>query len=212
MKTGDLIKFALLGAGGYMLYQYLVSSGMWAQWFGGTALAAGAAPTPILPVGTMLPAGTSQPAGGNTGQVQVLLHDNSGSSIFKAGDTWNLSIIGPPNAPVTIVAAQNGTPVGGGVVTQLGMTDASGRFSLNGSWSAANAGAWSEQIMVGGVPAAPLNFSVGLSGVGDIVPVPNYGPVVAPVAPAPASMSFGNRGFSGGYSAGQRGKVNRYIQ
>ncbi len=206
MKTGDLIKFALLGVGGYMLYNYLVQSGMWAQWFGGAAgMPAGAGNLGAsLPPGTILPAGTNQPAGGNTGQVSVLLHDNNGSSIFKAGDQFTLTITGPPNAPVMITAAQNGVPVGGGVSTQLGTTDANGRFVLVGNWVAANAGTWSEIITVGGAPAPPLNFSVGLSGVGAIVPVPNYGAVRAPVA-QPASMSFGNRGWGGG-------KSNRWVQ
>jgi hypothetical protein len=159
MKTGDLVKYALLLGGGYMLYNYLVQSGMWAQWFGP---AAGGGLMPVgagnlgaqLPPGTLLPAGTNQPAGGNTGQVSILLHDNSGSSVFRAGDQFTLTVTGPPNAPVMITASQNGGPFNQQPV-QLGSTDANGRFVLVGNWVAANAGTWIENITVGGAPAPP---------------------------------------------------------
>lgn len=214
MKSGDLFKFALLAGGAYLLYEYLQSSGLWAQWFGGAGGGgslfgnAGA----LLPAGTVLPSGTSQPAGGNTGTVSVLLHDNSGSSIFKAGDQFTLTVTGPPNSPVLINAIQNGQQLPG--PTNLGSTDASGRFVLTGNWIAANVGNWSESITVGGHPAPPLNFNIlaGLAGVGAIVPVPNNGPVVAPVAgAAPPSMTFGNNAW-GGSGRGQRGKINRWVQ
>jgi hypothetical protein len=211
MKSGDLFKFALLAGGAYLLYEYLQSSGLWAQWFGGSGglLGAGNAGA-MLPAGTILPSGTGQPAGGNTGTVSILLHDNNGSSIFKAGDQFTLTVTGPPNAPVLINAIQNGQQLPG--PTQLGSTDATGRFVLTGNWIAANVGAWSENITVGGHPAPPLNFNIlaGLAGVGAIVPVPNNGPVVAPVTPVP-SMSFGNNAW-GGSGRWQRGKINRWVQ
>jgi hypothetical protein len=207
VKSGDLFKLALFAGGGYLLYQYLQSSGLWAQWFGGTGLLGAGNAGALLPAGTVLPSGTSQPAGGNTGQVSILLHDNNGSSIFKAGDQFTLTVTGPPNSPVLINAVQNGQQLPG--PTTLGSTDASGRFVLTGNWIAANVGNWSESITVGGHPAPPLNFNIGFSGVGAIVPVPNNGPVVAPVAPP--SMSFGNNAW-GGSGRGQRGKINRWVQ
>lgn len=33
--TGMIIKLGIFGVGGYLAYQYLQSSGLWAQWFGG---------------------------------------------------------------------------------------------------------------------------------------------------------------------------------
>lgn len=37
MNEGSLLKLALLGAAGYLAYTYLQNSGLWAQWFGGSA-------------------------------------------------------------------------------------------------------------------------------------------------------------------------------
>jgi hypothetical protein len=41
-ETKQLIKYAAMIAAGYFVYEWLQSSGLWAQWFGGTAPAAAA--------------------------------------------------------------------------------------------------------------------------------------------------------------------------
>lgn len=54
---GGLLKIALIGGAGYLGYNYLVNSGMWASWFGGSTTAI---PPQSLPITT--PASSTTPA------------------------------------------------------------------------------------------------------------------------------------------------------
>lgn len=75
------------------------------------------------------------------------------TSTPKAGDSWTVRIAGgPPNAAVTVNARNSTTP--------MGATDPSGSWSLSGTFSAADLGAWSEVWTVGGLPAGSFSFDV----------------------------------------------------
>jgi hypothetical protein len=64
---------------------------------------------------------------------------------------------------------QNGTASG-----VLGYTNASGVYSVSGTWGASNAGAYAQVWSVAGVPAAPLVFEIiESSGSTDPVSIPN---------------------------------------
>ena len=80
------------------------------------------------------------------------------NSTFYVGDSYSLTLSGPPNQPVTLNYTLNGLGSSG---LSEGMTNASGVFTLSGTEPSANIGSWTEQWFVGGVAAAPvLSFSV----------------------------------------------------
>lgn len=135
------LKLLLLGGGAYLLYR---------AWAGSQSAGA--------------PAG-QVPASNAAGSVTLV---NQSGAPFKVGDQWTLTVMAGPGLPLVITASQNGQSVG---TSTLGTTDANGRFVLSGSWSAANAGTWSEQITAGGQSLPPLNFTVGLAGLA-AAPVP----------------------------------------
>ena len=66
---------------------------------------------------------------------------------FTVGDTWTITITGPPSTPVFLGGSQNGTPF---ATYQLGTTDGSGVFTLSGVMGQADLRTWSEQWYVGG--------------------------------------------------------------
>lgn len=105
----------------------------------------------------------------------------SGGSQLRVGDAWSISISGaPPNAPVTVVAAQNN--VSGGA-TQMGATDANGNFSKIGTMTADTLGSWSETWAVGSVPVATISFTVLASPAPPTPPTPPSNP--PPISPPP---------------------------
>ena len=87
----------------------------------------------------------------------VLVNTSRPGQSPQVGDSWQLSVKGAPNAPVTNSATQNGTALG---TTPYGATDASGNFSLSGTFSSGSIGSWVETWSVGGVQAAPVSFVV----------------------------------------------------
>ena len=104
-----------------------------------------------------------------------------GSTALQPGDTWTISIAGaPPLTPVTVTGNTAGN-LTNSVTTPMGTTDAAGNFSLSGSITADQAGAWSESWQVGGRTVGSFSFTV-------TVPVP----AAAPAAPAgPAAVPTG---------------------
>jgi hypothetical protein len=93
----------------------------------------------------------------------------SGGSQLRVGDVWTVSISGaPPNAPVTVIATQNGLSGG---VTAMGATDANGNFSKTGTMTADTLGSWAETWAVGSAPVGVISFTV----------------VAAPIPPTPPS-------------------------
>ncbi|MGH3630264.1 MAG: hypothetical protein ACRDRL_22830 [Sciscionella sp.] len=78
--------------------------------------------------------------------------------LMPVGTGWRLTVTGPPFAPVVIGGGHSGsqlTPV------QLGATDATGTFILNGITSHSDIGVWTETYTVGGVLwNGALNFQV----------------------------------------------------
>jgi len=63
-----------------------------------------------------------------------------------AGDTFQLFITGPANAPVSMWGTYNGAALS---EVQIGTTDAAGNFTLADKWQASDAGAWVEYYSVG---------------------------------------------------------------
>lgn len=142
-------KLALLAGGAYLLWRVYMNSAA-------LPVAAGSPPAGSPP--TPGPAGGAPLGGGTFGTVKLTDNSGANASGFKVGDSWTLTVTGPANSPVMITATQNGASMG---TSQLGTTDGNGVFVLTGSWAAVHAGAWIEQVTVGGLPALPvLNFSV----------------------------------------------------
>lgn len=109
------------------------------------------APTPAAPQPGPAPAAGSLPA-----SVSFVNTSRPGQP-FQVGDTWQLTVKGSPNAPVSASASQNGASMG---TTPFGSTDATGTLVLNGSFSAAQVGSWLQMWTVGASPAPVLSFSV----------------------------------------------------
>src|ERR1700678_999292 len=121
------------------------------------------------------------------GQVTATLVDTTNPGKFYVGDSWTLTIVGPPNSPVSNTASQNGVSLG---TTGYGSTDADGKFSLTGTFPASTIGAWVEQWMVGGAfdpQPAPISFTV------SAVPAQTYG---GSTPPATTSVPTSNSSTS----------------
>ena len=94
-------------------------------------------------------------------QVSVSLVSNAPGRAypnFLVGDTWTLTVIGPPNAPVVVAGSFNTQTLS---PAQLGSTGNDGVFTLAGVMAAANIGLWQETYNVGGIDwDGALLFSV----------------------------------------------------
>ncbi len=91
---------------------------------------------------------------GQTPTVQIANNTRGGSSTFYVGDTWTVTISGGAAfAPVVVTDVSS---------AQVGTTNGSGQFILDGAMSAAEIGSWNQTWSVGGVTASPnpLSFSV----------------------------------------------------
>ena len=122
-----------------------------------------------LPLST--PASTIISAGGSGGGVPMtavaltaatpatatLVNTSRPGQSPQVGDSWQLTITGAPNSPVTDSATQNGTSLG---TTPYGSTDANGNFSLSGTFDSSSIGTWVETWSVGGSQASPISFTV----------------------------------------------------
>lgn len=89
-----------------------------------------------------------QTAGPTTPAVSVQLQNTTTFSLSNntVTDQWQLTVSGPPDAPVYVWATHDGAAL---AEIQLGTTDAAGHFTLNGSWGPADAGDWTEHYAVG---------------------------------------------------------------
>jgi len=77
----------------------------------------------------------------------------SGASLypnFLVRDSWTATITGPANQPVWLQSSRSGSPM---ILTQVGSTDSTGRFSLSGTVGTGEIGSWVETWYVGGINA-----------------------------------------------------------
>jgi hypothetical protein len=76
---------------------------------------------------------------------------------YRVGDSFALTIYGPPNQTVGITATHNGETFG----STQGQTDSTGHWSSSGTMGGGEVGNWTEVWTVGPVQATPtLNFTV----------------------------------------------------
>lgn len=77
---------------------------------------------------------------------------------MNVGDTWEITITGPANSPVTLQGTFNGVAFPN---TPEGTTDANGNFTKQGTADASTVGNWYELWMVNGQLASPeIDFTV----------------------------------------------------
>ena len=152
MKTEDIIKYALIAVGAYLVWEYVLSPMM-----AGTA----AAPTPTPGTGTTTSTSTAGtvPNSTITSAPSVSIANNSGGSnaAFRVGDTFTVTVTGAPNTTVTMAAVYNGQSQG---TTTLGTTNAQGVFSLSNTMPSSNVGTWQENWFVGPTLVGNLTFTV----------------------------------------------------
>lgn len=98
---------------------------------------------------------------GQSVSVQIQNTTRPGSANFQVGDSWQITISGPANAPVASSATQNGNSLG---TTPFGSTNANGQMVLTGVMGTAQIGSWVENWTVGGQSAGSLVFSVTTAG------------------------------------------------
>jgi hypothetical protein len=79
-------------------------------------------------------------------------------STYYAGDSFTLTVNGPPNQPVEIYETKNGTVVANGPVG--GSTNSSGVWTASGAWQLTDADPYSETWSVANIAASALNFTV----------------------------------------------------
>lgn len=192
--TGSIIKLAILAAVAYFGYEYLVRSGLWAQWFGGATLPASGGTTALPPVGTtlQLPAPPQAPAISAAVQSQLqtsangYLAANPGKQMTT--DLWlyyyQILVHGAnPNnlATFPITGAQAAT-----VFNALGI----------------NYNDPTQRVTPVTLPQFIAAMShAGVSGLSAIIPVPNNGPISAPLPTQSFGAGYGGYG-RGGYTKG----------
>lgn len=181
---GDIVKLAIMAAVAYYGYQYLVSSGLWAQWFGG-------APLPQLPAAGGGGTTAVQP-GQNVVPITVPVNTSTlRNQLAAAGAQYTANTGLPLNVDQWVYYYQQakGVTLSGGqvdtLIQTLGLTNASRGTAIT-----------VDQFMA----------ALGHVGLGSIISVPNAGPIAAPLP----TQSFGG-GF-GGYRAGGYRKGNGYVQ
>lgn len=138
---------------------------------------------------TGLPSGylsNGTPAAGSQGVTASLVNTSRPGQSLQVGDSWTLTVTGPPNSPVSDLAVQNGNSLG---VTPYGSTNSSGVFTLNGTATAGTVGTWSETWSVGGVNAPALNFSVAAAPSGSPISTAAAGGSNSSVSPQPATTT-----------------------
>jgi hypothetical protein len=90
--------------------------------------------------------------------VQLTVSGRTGT-VFQVGDTYTVSITGPPNQAVTVSLN------GGAISAPLGYTNGQGIWSTSGTWGAGDVGDYTETWYVGSVAAVPgLSFQVSSTG------------------------------------------------
>ncbi|MGO9131616.1 MAG: hypothetical protein ACLQIS_18025 [Bryobacteraceae bacterium] len=90
--------------------------------------------------------------------VQISNLTRGGNTSFYVGDSFQVSVQGPPNQQVSNTAEQNAN---GWSTTPYGYTDSNGNFSMSGVMTLAAVGSWTEVWTVGSYQALPtLSFTV----------------------------------------------------
>jgi hypothetical protein len=121
-----------------------------------------AATTPATTTTPTSPAPTTTQA---TYHPVLTLIDTAQTGQYFVGDSFTVTITGaPPNQ--VVMATSNGT------TANMGSTDAAGNFTLNGSWTASNAGSYQQTWYVGSTLAGTLSFSVTAKPVTTPTPAP----------------------------------------
>jgi hypothetical protein len=75
---------------------------------------------------------------------------------FNPGDSWQITVTGAPNSPVTVQTQLNGAPQ---PVTSYGNTDQNGQLVLSGTMPA-SPGQWWQQWSVGGAVAGTIGYNI----------------------------------------------------
>ncbi len=177
MKKNDIMMYAAIAAGGYLVYWYLTKNGpsgaafdqaghqiapsYWDTWFGGAATGTTPVTQPGTGVVTQVPTTTTTTGGGNTAtDVRTRLMTAAGGAIGLTADQWNYyrNQLFPP--ALTADQFARAFPV---------RTDPMPSLTV-------------DQFLAA-VQAAGINASTGLGGLGAIIPTNS-------VASIP-SMSFG---------------------
>jgi len=107
------------------------------------------------PIPSSLPASSTAPL--VPASATFINTSRPGQSSFQVGDSWQLTIKGAPNQPVSGSASQNGNSLG---TTSYGSTDSTGTRVLTGTMDPTTVGNWAELWTVGASPAPVLNFTV----------------------------------------------------
>jgi hypothetical protein len=153
---------------------WAVSSPQAQAWMAALLMPANAT-TPVIYTGPP----NNVPAGSNAGLVTAVLQSNltAPGQPFQVGDTYLITVQGAPNQPVTMLGLLNG------VIThpaaQMGTTDATGAWTLQGVFVAANIGAHMQTWTVGSVASIPITFTVSAASAVPGTPLP--------AAPPPAT-------------------------
>lgn len=172
---GDIVKVAIMAAIAYYGYQYLVKSGMWAQWLGGAAL-------PQLPAG-----GTTVQSGQNVVPITVPVNtSNLQNQLAAAGAAYTANTGQGLNVDQWVYYYQQakGVTLSGpqveSLIQTLGLNDAS-RATI--------------------ISLPQFMGALGHVGLGSIIHVPNAGPIAAPLPTQSFGGGFG--GYrAGGYRKG----------
>lgn len=156
MEGQDILVVGALGFAAYYLYQQFAKSSTTTT-------------TPSTPGGQGNPlantainsAGVPSGSVGSKPPVSVptsvqLVNVTTGQPNFNVGDSWKVSISGPPNSPVSVQATQNGVPSS----ANFGSTGANGNFTMNGTMAAGDVGSWVENWIVGNNAPAQISFVV----------------------------------------------------
>lgn len=237
----NIVTLIVIGAIGYFGYQYLVSSGLWAQWMGGTAPANASG----LPTAAQIAAGLQSGAfihAGTDSAGNIIVHQVATGAYYAVNSTTGAVSLASGPAPQGTVGTQPVTTV---PITQPNTTAttpaatstlatqlqaAATQFMANTGAAGLNIDQWvfyyqtikgvtlsgsqvESLIIAAGLSDAtrgtiiPLStFMSALGGVGlsGIIPVPNTGPISAPL---PITQNF-RRGYGGYSSGGRRGYLN----
>lgn len=112
----------------------------------------------IADAGASAQTGNPNPSTPSTLSVSIQNSTRPGyTAQLQVGDTWVITVSGPPNSPVAVTAVQNGNALG---TTQMGMTNSQGVLTITGSIAASSVGTWVEQWTVGGQAAGVVQFTV----------------------------------------------------
>ncbi|HXE11951.1 MAG TPA: VCBS repeat-containing protein [Bryobacteraceae bacterium] len=116
---------------------------------------------------------------------------------FEVGDTYRMTITGPPNEPVSVVQTFNG----GTSQQTFGNTDAYGHMTVDYVEQTGNIGSYTQVWSVGGIQASPaVSFMVGQLGGGGTISTTELGVTTDGHVVGVSTLSIAN-GTAGTYSA-----------